>query len=191
MDAGMQTTTGNTFDHNCLTFDEYDDFHLVIGDQTAPEIFWSWSVQHWARSIYNKIDPQPLISQAFYDLGIVCEEHSDIDVAFAFCLDLIVSFSTSGLSIGCHGCKKYGLLELITLGCITFHQEDHEVIVKQILYNYMSDVPAEASSRLLGKIARAFANKGIIFPIRSHYFDLVARKSSGSDRVSQFHKTIN
>ena len=124
-------------------------------------------------------------------MGIVCEEHSDIDVAFAFCLDLIVSFSTSGLSIGCHGCKNYGLLELITLGCITFHQEDHEVIVKQILYNYMSDVPAEASSRLLGKIARAFANKGIIFPIRSHYFDLVARKSSGSDRVSQFHKTIN
>ena len=61
----MQTTTGNTFDHNCLTFDEYDDFHLVIGDQTAPEIFWSWSVQHWARSTYHKIDPQPLISQAF------------------------------------------------------------------------------------------------------------------------------
>ena len=58
----MQTTTGNTFDHNCLTFDEYDDFHLVIGDQTAPEIFWSWSVQHWARSTYHKIDPQPLIS---------------------------------------------------------------------------------------------------------------------------------
>ena len=191
MDTGMQTTKGNTFNHNCLNYDECSNFHLVIADQTPPEIFWSWSVQHWARSTYHKFDPQPLISQAFYDLGIGSDDHGDVDVAFAFCLDLIVSFSTIGLSIGCHGCDKYGLLELITLGCITFHQEDHEVIVRQILHNYLSDVPAEASSKLLGKISRAFANKGIIFPIRPYYFDLVSRKAIDSDLLSQNHKTIN
>ena len=171
----MQTINNEACDHICNSSFVNKNGQLFVPDQSRPEVFWAWASQHWIRNTRHNIDPQPLINQAFYDLGLIGDNKEDISVAFIFCLDLTISYSSKTLSVGCHGCGTYGLLEQITLACLAFQQADEAFMAQKVIHNIMSEVPAEAVIALLDKLSSAFLSKDMWLPIRCHYLDLAAR----------------
>ena len=187
----MQTIINETSDHSCTSSFVNNNGYLFVPDQSPPEVFWAWASQHWLRNTRQNIDPQPLINQAFYDLGLIGDDKEDISISFLFCLDLTLSYSTKLLSVGCHSCGTHGLLEQVTLGCLAFQQSNDNLLAQKIIHNIMGEVPAEAVVALLDKLSSAFLSKDMKLPIRCHYLDLASHIPDLNQEVISAPRTIN